>query len=202
VFLSDRSALRLQFDRKKSQEEQYLEFYQKGEEIPLVDIGLWQVYKGVVQLNRLNYNQQEVVMGWVTPNHAFGSMNKMDFPYIAIAMTDVYIRYYQPQDIVKYPQLTRQLLSELSYRLVKSEQMVAITSLRKVEDRLRELLLMLKEEMGHTVNRGTRLTARFTHQNIADAICTTRVTVTRVLGDWQQQNLVEFDSDRHLIVKF
>jgi CRP-like cAMP-binding protein len=202
VFLSDRSAFSLQFDRKKYQQEQNLEFYHKGEEIPVIGLGLWQVYRGVVQLNRLTESNQELVIGWVTPNHAFGSIVDTGFSYKAIALTDIYIQYYNPQAIASNPQLTRQLLSELSYRLVKSEQMVAITSMRKVEDRLRELLTMLKEEMGHPVDTGTRLTARFTHQNLADAICTTRVTVTRVLGDWQQQNLVEFDSDRHIIVKF
>lgn len=202
MFLSDRSALRLQLDRKKSQEEQDLEFYQKGEEIPFVDVGMWQVYRGVVQLNRISHEQQEIVVGWVTPNHTFGRMVELDSPYRAVAMTDIYVRYYKLQEIANNPKFARQLLSELSYRLVKSEQMVAITSLRKVEDRLRELLVMLKEEMGHTVETGIRLTARFTHQNIADAICTTRVTVTRVLGDWQQQNLIEFDLDRHLIIKF
>lgn len=202
MFLSDRSAFSLQLDRKTYQEEQYLEFYHKGEEIPLIDLGLWQVYRGVVQLNRLNRDNKELVIGWVTPNHVFGQITGINLSYVAIAMTDIYVRYYKPQDITNNPQLARQFISELSYRLVKSEQMVAIVSLRKVEDRLRELFLMLKEEMGHLVDGGTRLTARFTHQNIADAICTTRVTVTRVLGDWQQQNLIEFDSARHIIIKF
>ncbi|VEP16230.1 cAMP-binding protein [Hyella patelloides LEGE 07179] len=202
MLLSDRPALNLQLEKKKYREEQYLDLYQKGEEIPLVNSGLWQVYQGVVQLNRFNQSQGEVVIGWVTPNHVFGSTVNNNSAYCAIAMTDVYVRHYQPKEIIRNPQLARQLLSELSYRLVKSEQMVAITSLRKVEDRLLGLLTMLKGEMGHPVAKGTRLTARFTHQNIADAICTTRVTVTRVFGDLQNKGLLEFDSDRHLIIKF
>lgn len=202
MLLSNRPAFELKLNKKNFQEEEYLEFYQKGEEIPLIDSGFWQVYRGVVQLNRLNDGEREIVVGWITPNHAFGNDINGTSHYIAIAVSDVYLRQYKPQQIWQNPQLARLLLSELSYRLLKSEQMIAITSLRKVEDRLLGLLAMLKEEMGHPVDTGTRLTVRFTHQNIADAICTTRVTITRILGDLQDRHLLEFDSDRHLIVKF
>ncbi len=202
MLLSDRQTFELKLNEKLFQEERDLDFYQKGEEIPLTDSGFWQVYRGIVQLNRFNGSEKEVVVGWVTPNHAFGNDINGTSNYSAIALTDIYLRYYQPQQVIRDIQLARLLLSELSYRLLKSEQMIAITSLRKVEDRLLGLLSMLKEEMGHPIVNGTRLTVRFTHQNIADAVCTTRVTITRILGELQNQNLLEFDSDRHLIVKF
>lgn len=202
MLLSNRPAFELKLNKKNFQEDECLEFYQKGEEIPLTDSGFWQVYRGVVQLNRLNGNEREVVIGWVTPNHAFGNDINGTSHYSAIAISDVYLRQYKPYQVAREPQLARLLLSELSYRLLKSEQIIAIISLRKVEDRLIGLLAMLKEEMGHPVANGTRLTVRFTHQNIADAICTTRVTITRILGELQSKNLLEFDSDRYLIIKF
>lgn len=202
MLLSDRPACELKLNKKNSQEEQDLDFYRKGEEIPLVDSGFWQVYRGVVQLSRFNDSEREIILGWVTPNHAFGNNMNGTCHYIAIAVTDVYLRSYKTHHIAENPQLARLLVSELSYRLLKLEQMIAINSLTKVEDRLLELLSMLKEEIGHPVAQGTRLTVRFTHQNIADAVCTTRVTITRILGELQDQNLLEFDCDRHLIVKF
>lgn len=55
--------------------------------------------------------------------------------------------------------------------------------------------------MGQLVINGTRLTIRFTHQNLADIICTTRVTVTRILGDFQTKGLVRIDRDRHIIIR-
>jgi CRP-like cAMP-binding protein len=55
--------------------------------------------------------------------------------------------------------------------------------------------------MGEIVAEGTRLTVRFTHQNLANAICTTRVTVTRLLKDFQLNNDICLDSKRHIIVK-
>lgn len=201
MLVSDRPAFELKLNKKSFQEED-LDFYQKGEEIPLTDSGFWQVYRGVVQLNRLNDGEREIVLGWVTPNHGFGNNMNGTCHHIAIAVTDVYLRSYKRSQITQNPQLARLLLSELSYRLLKLEQIIAINSLRKVEDRLLELLAMLKEEMGHPVATGKRLTVRFTHQNIADAVCATRVTITRILGELQDRNLLEFDCDRHLIIKF
>ena len=202
MLLSNRPAFELKLNKKNFQEDPDLEFYRKGEEIPLIDSGFWQVYRGVVQLNRLNNGEREVVIGWVTPNHAFGNDINGISHYSAIAISDVYLRHYKTQQVARNPQLARLLLSELSYRLIKSEQMIAITSMTKVENRLLGLLAMLKEEMGHPVANGTRLTVRFTHQDIADAICTTRVTITRILGELQDRHLIEFDCDRYLIVKY
>ena len=79
--------------------------------------------------------------------------------------------------------------------------MLAINALRRVEDRLWQLLLMLGEEMGRPVDNGIRLTVRFTHQNLAKVICTTRVTVTRILGYFQNRGWIEFDQKRHIILK-
>lgn len=80
------------------------------------------------------------------------------------------------------------------------EAMLAIAGQRRVDDRLYQLLLLLKQEFGQPIAEGTRLNIRLTHQDIANAICTTRVTVTRMLGRLQQAGAIDRDSDRHLIL--
>ncbi len=92
-------------------------------------------------------------------------------------------------------------MSQLSQRLIKAEQLLTIIGLRRVEERLWQLLLMLEEEMGQSVVNGTRLRIRFTHQNLAQIIRTTRVTVTRILGDFQEKGLISIDSQRHIIIR-
>ncbi|MGV2826946.1 Crp/Fnr family transcriptional regulator [Myxosarcina sp. GI1(2024)] len=182
-------------------EQLLLQVYEKGEEIPLFDSGIWQVYRGVVQLSRINHNSQEVILGWATANSSFSNLYNEDYSYRAVALSNVYVRQYSPEEIEKAPMLARQLLAQLSDRLIKSEQFLAISGLRKVEDRLWQLLLILKQEMGQVGTEGTRLQIRFTHQNLADIINTTRVTITRILGDLQQKGWIALDGDRHIIVK-
>ena len=204
MLLREVSPSNLRLRNKSFQGEAPLTFYAKGQIIPLADFSFCQIYKGIVQLGRLGNNQKEVILGWLSPNHIFGVTNDLmsSQSHQLLAMTDVYVRFYRPQEVSRNPQLAKQLVAELSYHLLKIEQMIIINSLKKIETRLEELFTMLKKEVGHSVEQGTRLTARFTHKNLADAIGTTRVTITRILGEWKSKNIIEFDSDHHLIIKF
>ncbi|MBD0389054.1 MAG: Crp/Fnr family transcriptional regulator, partial [Nostoc sp. C3-bin3] len=71
----------------------------------------------------------------------------------------------------------------------------------RVQERLQNLLQILKGEIGETVPQGTRLSVRFTHEEIASACCTTRVTITRLMGILEQLCLISFDSKNHIILK-
>ncbi len=186
---------------QKNREELFLESYDKGEEVLLGEEGVWQVYRGVIQLSKVSVNGKETVLGWITPNHVFGNLFNQNLTYSFVALTDVYVRQFKIREIQQSPHLVRTLVSEFSYRAIKSQQLLAVNALRRVEERLWQLILMLAEEMGHPVDNGVGLTARFTHQNLAKVISTTRVTVTRILGDFQNRGWIEFDQDRHMIVK-
>lgn len=201
MLLSQKSNSNLNFARKDS--EIPLQQFERGDEITVVDSSIWQVYRGVVQLSRVQEDGRETVLGWVSANGTFGAyLNSSDTSseiYRAVAISDMYARRYLSQDILKYPLLRRQLLAQFSDRLVKSGQLLSIVAIKRVEDRLTQLLLMLKRDIGQNVADGIRLQARFTHQQLADAICTTRVTVTRIMGDLQERNLIYIDSHRHII---
>ena len=186
---------------REKEAELLLEFYEKGEEITLFDTGIWQVYRGVVQLSKVDVSGKKIILGWATANHGFDNSNEHAFNYQILALSDVYIRRLTPQYLRRYPQVISELIAKLSSRLLKTEQLLTIIAIKRVEDRLWELLLMLKEEMGQAVPEGTRLTVRFTHQNLANVIGATRVTVTRVLGEFQTKNWIAFDSKRHIIIK-
>jgi CRP-like cAMP-binding protein len=78
---------------------------------------------------------------------------------------------------------------------------LAIAGRRRVQDRFQELLVLLKQEIGQPVADGVRLSVRFTHEELASACCTTRVTVTRLMGNLQQQGKICLDSKHHIILK-
>ena len=177
-----------------------LQQYHRGDEISVLDSGIWQVYRGVVQLSRVQQDGTEVISGWVGANSVFGNLADNPAFYRAVALGDVYAKYYSTRDVVRHPSLRRQFVAQFSDRLIKSQQLLAIIATCRVEERLRHLLLFLKHDIGHSVEDGVRLPVRFTHQHLAESIHTTRVTVTRILGDLQQQDLIYFDGDRHLII--
>jgi CRP-like cAMP-binding protein len=177
-----------------------LHFYDRGENIPLVEQGVWQVYRGMVQLSQLSANGDEVLLGWAQPSGFFGLWLTHLNSYQAKALSDLYLRWYALSEIETSPHLTHLVLAQVVRRIRQTEALLAIAGVRRVEDRLQELLQLLKQEMGQPITGGTRLMARLTHQNLANAIGTTRVTVTRLLGEFQRQGYISLDSDRHLIV--
>jgi CRP-like cAMP-binding protein len=178
-----------------------LHYYDRGEAIPLVEEGVWQVYRGVSQLSQVSETGEEILLGWAQPGHFFGLWLTYIESYQAKALSEIYLRWYNLNEIESSPQLTQMMLNQMSRRLRQTEALLAIAGLKRVEDRLLQLLKLLKEEMGQTVDeQRTRLTIRLTHQNIASAIGTTRVTVTRLLGDFQRQGIISIDSDRHIIL--
>ncbi len=199
MLLSQKPNSNLSLGRREK--ELLLHQYQKGDEISVLDSGIWQVYRGVVQLSRVQPDGSEIISGWVTANGIFGNLVDNSVLYRAVALGDVYAKRYSSLDAARHPSLARQFLAQFSDRLIKSQQLLAIIAIRKVEERLIELLSMLKQEIGQTVTDGIRLQVRFTHQHLAESIHTTRVTITRVLGDLQNQGLIYFDDERHIVIR-
>lgn len=191
----------LQKNQHQTGGERHLHFYEKGDAIPLMASGLWQVCQGLVQLSTLYPTGEEGLLGWAGPGMCFGLGLTCLQTYRATAASEVYLMAYSMVEIESSPQLAQELLPQMGRRLRQMEAMLAIAGQRRVDDRLYQLLLLLKQEFGQPVTEGTRLNIRLTHQDIANAICTTRVTVTRMLGRLQQQGMISRDSDRHLILR-
>jgi CRP-like cAMP-binding protein len=178
-----------------------LHFYAKGEEIPLVSQGVWQVCQGLVQLSTLYPNGEQVWLGWAEPSTFFGHWFSLLQTYQAIALSDAHLAWYSLAEINASPRLAQAVLPQLVRRMRQTEALLAIAGQRRVEDRLQHLLLLMKREIGQPVAEGTRLGVRLTHQNLANAIGTTRVTVTRILNKLKSEGAIIIDRDRHIILK-
>jgi CRP-like cAMP-binding protein len=104
-------------------------------------------------------------------------------------------------ELQQHPNLMQEVFQHLARRLRQAEAMLAMAGCRRVEDRLRQFLLLLQMEVGQPSPEGTRLTVRLTHQHLASAIGTTRVTVTRLLGKLREEGWLKLDGDRHIILQ-
>ena len=70
-----------------------------------------------------------------------------------------------------------------------------------MSSRLVSFLLVLCRDFGIPGDRGITIDLRLSHQAIAEAIGSTRVTITRFIGLLRDQGWLELDSSRHLLVK-
>lgn len=175
--------------------------YSKGEVIPFNPRSIWQVREGLVKLTTLSDNGEEVLVGLAGPSMPFGAGLTALITYQATALSkQVQLVEISLEEIADSPDLAQALLPHINRRLRQSELLLAIFGKRRVQDRLQQLLLLLKQEIGEPTKFGTRLSVRLTHEELANACCTTRVTMTRVLGELQQQGKIMFDCDRRMIL--
>ncbi|MGK7931049.1 MAG: Crp/Fnr family transcriptional regulator [Microcystaceae cyanobacterium] len=185
---------------ESSTEERDLKFYDRSDIVPLLNNGVWQVCRGIVQLSQISLSGDEIILGWAQQNTFFGQWLSHIDAYHAKAMSEVYLRWYSLTELENSPRLTQVMVTQMARRMKQTEALLAISGLKRVEERLYHLLHLLKQEMGESTETGTRLPVRLTHQNLANAISTTRVTITRLLGDFQRQGMISVDEDRHLII--
>jgi CRP-like cAMP-binding protein len=197
---SDRSLVGLQQILEVQYQGRSLQSFRKGQTIPLYEQDIWLVYRGVVQLSTLYPNGDESILGLISPLMPFGEPISLIQPYSAVALSDVDLMRLNWQEVLKSPQLMECLFGQMQRRLQQSECLLAIASYRRVEDRLVEFLALLKREISSPVGDHHRINIRLTHQHLANAIGTTRVTITRLLGQLRDRGLMDFDNTRHIIL--
>lgn len=174
--------------------------YSKGEAIPLTPQNLWLVHEGLVKLHTLTEENEEVLLGLIGSLMPFGSGSSFLPVYQATAMTDVQLLQFSTAEVKTYPHLARLILPKLNDRFQQMEALLSIAGQRRVRQRLYLLLRLLKQEIGEPIAGGVRLKLRLTHEEIASACCTSRVTITRLLGELQRQQRIAIDSRFHIVI--
>ncbi|PSB14800.1 transcriptional regulator [filamentous cyanobacterium CCP1] len=178
-----------------------LQPYRSGQPIRMLSDEILVVCRGVVQLGTLYDNGDEALLGLACPSMPFGLPLSLIRPYQAVALTDVDLMRLRLVEVEQSPMLAQGIFRHLVRRVQQAEAVLAMVGYRRVEERLRHFLVLLKQEVGQpTADGGTRLSVRLTHQQLANAIGTTRVTVTRLLSHLQEEGWLVVDSHRHIIL--
>ncbi|HYX13928.1 MAG TPA: PAS domain S-box protein [Nostoc sp.] len=175
--------------------------YSKGETIPLNPLVILYVCQGLVKLSTYCETGEEVLIGLATAEMVFGSSLTSLNIYQATALSDVELVSIYAAEIAASSNLSHILLPKINQRLRQTESFLVISGRRRVQERLYHLLQLLKREVGEAVPEGTRLSVRFTHEDIASACCTTRVTITRLIGKLQEEGIISFDLKKHMILR-
>jgi PAS domain S-box-containing protein len=178
-----------------------LQVYHKREAIPLDPHVIWQVQSGLVKLTTFADSGQEILIGLAGVGAPFGASLTALPLYEATALANTQLRCLPLSEVKNSVDLKQWLLPQISQRLKQAELLLAVYGQPKVLDRLHNLLQLLKQEIGESVPGGTRLSVRLTHEDLATACCTTRVTITRLLSQLQQENQLSVDAQYHLVLK-
>ncbi len=152
--------------------------------------------RGAVKLSRVYEAGEEITVALLRENSVFGVLslltgNKSDRFYHAVAFTGVELLSSPieqvEQALKENPELSMLMLRGLSSRILQTEMMIETLAHRDMGSRLVSFLLILCRDFGVPCADGVTVDLKLSHQAIAEAIGSTRVTVTRLLGDLREK---------------
>ncbi|MCP6762395.1 MAG: Crp/Fnr family transcriptional regulator [Fischerella sp. CENA71] len=151
--------------------------------IPLPPNILWKIEKGVVRNLTWHEDGTLVTLGIWGPGDVVGrSLSKIE-PYEIECLTKVEVSIFPVNESY---QLTEILLAQIE----QAEALMMIRSYKTVEIMLIKLLSWLAKKFGRAVENGQLIDLRLTHQDIAEMLNSTRVTITRVLTNLEERGLI------------
>jgi global nitrogen regulator NtcA len=155
--------------------------------------------KGAVKLSRVYEAGEEITVALLRENTVFGVLSlitgqRSDRFYHAVAFTAVELLSIPIEPMQKAlkenPDLSMLMLQGLSSRILQTEMMSETLAHRDMGSRLVSFLLILCRDFGLPGPNGITIDLKLSHQAIAEAIGSTRVTVTRLLGDLRQDDMI------------
>ena len=172
-----------------------------GSPVPLLKGYIWLVVRGMTKLVTSSMNGDEALLGLVGPGEPFGEPLSQVDPYEAITLSQCDLLCLRWEQLTSEPSLCRGMLLATAKRYRQVEALLALMGQRRVEERLRSFLELMAEGYGQPCEQGVRISVRLTHQDLANLLGTTRVTVTRFIGQLRDQGWLQVEHSRHMVVK-
>lgn len=158
--------------------------FKRRSPLPLRQVSLWQIESGVVRALTWLEDGSTVTLGLFGAGDVVGTHLSTIDPYQLECLTEVEASPVSVSDWLPDP-------AYFLTRVQQAEEFMLIRSHRRVEEMLLKLLNWLSRKFGREVKQGHLIELRLTHQDLAELLGTTRVTITRVLKQFEQQGLVQ-----------
>ncbi len=156
-----------------------MRLFKRREHIPLYGNGLWQIDAGVVHAYTLTDDGNVISLGFWGAGDSVGSPFACIHPYEVECLTDVKAHGFRPDECWNLNQL-------VLCHLHQAQELLRIRN-GQVSQRLQQLLDWLADKFGYESEQGRLIQLYLTHQDIANTIGTTRVTITRLLKQFEQE---------------
>jgi CRP-like cAMP-binding protein len=155
---------------------------------------LWQIETGFVRTFTYLEDGTTVALGlWGSGDVVGASLSKIK-PYQIECLTPVDATILL---VVEEPKMIEILLSHIQ----QAEELMLIRSHKKVETMLIKLFAWLSQKFGAKVEQGRLIDMHLTHEDLAELVGSTRVTVTRILGQFEQEGLISRLSLHRIVLR-
>jgi CRP/FNR family transcriptional regulator len=158
---------------------------------------LYTLHHGRVRLAYLEENGRRLTLAIMSAGELFGEAalaGEEKRRWIAEALEDTVLCMIHKDDFLRIarrnPQLALKISTLMGERLVEIENKLEDLLFKGVHARLARTLLQLAERYGEPKADGVHIRFRFTHEELAHLIGSTRETTSLILGEFERQGLL------------
>jgi CRP-like cAMP-binding protein len=161
--------------------------------LPAYQDYLWQIEAGVVRTLTLLEDGTAVTLGlWGVGDVVSQLLSKAE-PYQMECLT--------PVEAIRLPLERGYQVNEALIRHIQEyQEFMQILHYRSVDISLLRLLNWLAQKFGREVQQGQLIDLHLTHQELSEIIGTTRVTVTRLLNEFEKQGIIARLSRKRIVL--
>lgn len=168
---------------------------------------IYLVKSGRIKIGSYSNEGKEIIKAILQPGEIFGELalvgegTRGDFAQALDKEVEVCpLTLNDMGELMKRNQsLSLQITQLIGFRLLKAERRIESLVFKDSRTRIIDYLCDLGQEKGEKVGFEVLVKTFFTHQDIANLTATSRQTVTTVLNELRDSNLINFDRKRLLI---
>lgn len=162
--------------------------------------------EGRVKISNMSEEGKEVILAILGPGEVFGEMavtGEGPRNHIAEATEDTIICNISTEELGEMmalnPKINMQLTKLIGLRFRKIQSRLQNLVFKSAPDRIRAFIKEMVEDHGRKVGHEREVKLSLTHQDIANLTATTRQTVTLVMRELAEKNVILYDRKRILV---
>ncbi|MBD1939798.1 Crp/Fnr family transcriptional regulator [Microcoleus sp. FACHB-68] len=161
--------------------------------LPLKPHEIWQIKTGVVRTFTWSEDGTLIPLGlWGSQDIVGKALSKAE-PYTIECLTLVEATVLPANNSYEFIKALIQHTQQL-------EEFLELRHCKPIDASLLKLLTWLSQRFGRAVEQGQLIDLRLTHQEISEMIGSNRVTVTRMLKNFEKQGLISRHQQRYIVV--
>ena len=167
--------------------------FKRHDNISFVHHSLWRIHSGYVRTLTWSSEGECVPLGFWGEGDVVGYPIAQMRPYEAECLTMVEAEYLSVNQPLSREMVIRQIR--------QSNSLLRIVHCRDSERRILQFLCWLADRFGATQPDGIQILLRLTHQEIAETVGATRVTVSRLLKSLEQKGHIVWKTGQKMVLQ-
>ncbi len=167
---------------------------------------IYMIVSGRVRIGHNTEEGEEVITAILSGGEIFGELalageeKRRDFAQSIETTTICPLTIFELRELMyEDKELSFKILKLIGFRIMKLERKLELLVFKDARTRIVEFLKDAASWKGKKVGYETLIPTQLTHKDIASLTGTSRQTVTTILNDMKEKNLINFDRKRILI---